>query len=268
MSPPKLYSSASEFLFNTPLYSRLAVQQKQQLEELFLGSKFDGHCVECGRSTTYTYEPNWVEPSSYFRSFDGTTRFPMDLICARNTDHTIRFHIRINKYVIEKVGQYPSLADIANDESKTYRRVLKASDARELHTAIGLAAHGVGIGSYVYLRRIFEHLISRRFEEHKAEQGWDDADYAKRRMDEKIDLIKQYLPPFLVRNKKIYSILSLGIHELDDDDCRAFFPVLRQSIVTILEEDKQAAEKRQSEADLESAIAQFQPKGKQTPKEG
>jgi hypothetical protein len=36
-----------------------------------------------------------------------------------------------------KIGQYPSLADVANDGSKVYRSVLKD----ELHKAIGLAAH-------------------------------------------------------------------------------------------------------------------------------
>ncbi len=74
----------------------------------------------------------------------------------------VEFFLYITGGLIQKVGQFPSLADIANDESKAYSSVLKGTDARELHTAIGLAAHGVGIGSYVYLRRVFEHLIERR----------------------------------------------------------------------------------------------------------
>jgi hypothetical protein len=51
--------------------------------------------------------------------------------------------------VVQKIGQFPSLADIANDESKTYRSVLTKRDSSEFHKAIGLATHGVGIGSFV-----------------------------------------------------------------------------------------------------------------------
>ncbi len=53
---------------------------------------------------------------------------------------------------IEKVGQYPSLATIANDEVSQYRKDMNPIDAQEFHKAIGLAAHGVGVGSFVYLR--------------------------------------------------------------------------------------------------------------------
>jgi hypothetical protein len=159
------------------------------------------------------------------------------------------------------MGQYPSLADIANDESKTYTSVLDKEDARELHKAIGLAAHGVGIGSYVYLRRVFEHLIRRRFDEHKESNNWSEADFKRKRMDEKIEQLSPYLPPFLVKNKKIYGILSLGIHELDEEQCNNLFDPLFQSIVYILEEDKQARVKEKRLKAAEDAIAKYVPPG-------
>ena len=40
---------------------------------------------------------------------------------------------------------------------------------REFTKAIGLAANGVGIGSFVYLRRIFENLVFQAFDEAKKE---------------------------------------------------------------------------------------------------
>lgn len=76
-------------------------------------------------------------------------------------------------------------------------------------------------------------------------------------MSERIDLLKSHLPDFLVRNKKIYSILSLGVHELDERVCLDFFPVLRSSIVVILEEDKRKLEELRRQQDLEQAIAKF-----------
>jgi len=79
-------------------------------------------------------------------------------------------------------------------------------------------------------------------------------------MAERIEFLKDYLPPFLVENAKIYSILSLGVHELDEDDCLAFFPVLRQSTVWILDQDKKKKEELAEQEALRKAIAGFQPK--------
>ena len=75
------------------------------------------------------------------------------------------------------------------------------------------------MGSFVYLWRVFERLITRRFEEFKVEEGWNDAKFVGKRMSEKIELLEHYLPDFLVRNKKVYSILSRGIHELQEEEC-------------------------------------------------
>ena len=134
------------------------------------------------------------------------------------------------------------MADIANDESKTYRSVLTQEDSSEFHKAIGLAAHGVGIGSFVYLRRIFERLVNIRFEEFKTAEGWADGDFPKH-MDERVRFLHAHLPPFLVENYRIYSILSLGLHQLGEEQCLRFFPVLKASIIWILDEDKKKRKK-------------------------
>jgi hypothetical protein len=55
-------------------------------------------------------------------------------------------------------------------------------------------------------------------------------------MTKRIELLKDRLPEFLVKNKKLYWILSLGIHELDEADCLGFFSVIRGSTIYILEE--------------------------------
>lgn len=177
------------------------------------------------------------------------------MVCARSDDHTIKYFVRLlrsGEFV--KIGQYPSLADIALDASKNYSKVLPKEDRAEFHRAIGLAAHGVGIGSFVYLRRIFERLIRRRFDEHRVAKGWDEADYARRRMEEKIELMADVLPSFLVANKRTYALLSLGLHELDEQTCLSMFNVLKMSIIFILEEDNEKRKKeemrKQVEADL------------------
>ena len=59
--------------------------------------------------------------------------------------------------VLTKVGQYPSLADMQNFELRKYQKVLK-ENYRELTKAVGLFASGIGIGAFVYLRRVYEQL--------------------------------------------------------------------------------------------------------------
>jgi hypothetical protein len=111
--------------------------------------------------------------------------------------------------------------------------------------AIGLAANGVGIGSFVYLRRIFENLIWTGFNEHKATVNIPDNDFAVMRMDGKIQTLRDYLPKFLVENKSLYSILSLGIHEHKEEDCLAYFETVRVGIEIIL--DKKLEKQKRKE---------------------
>ncbi|MEZ4843255.1 MAG: hypothetical protein R3A43_03275 [Bacteroidia bacterium] len=55
-------------------------------------------------------------------------------------------------------------------------------------------------------------------------------------MDEKIELLKSFLPNFLVKNKVLYGILSKGIHELKEQECLDIFPVVKLGVELILDE--------------------------------
>lgn len=151
-----------------------------------------------------------------------------------------------------KFGQYPSLADMAIGELGPLRKTLHADDARELARAIGLAAHGVGIGSFVYLRRVFEHLIQKRYQQFSTEIDADE--FQRARMVEKIALLRNHLPAFMVENRSIYGILSKGVHTLSDDICKEAFPLMRDSIMMILDEDARAEEDRRRREELGKSL--------------
>lgn len=51
---------------------------------------------------------------------------------------------------------------------------------------MALAANGVGIGSYVYLRRVFEAVINSTYDAHLGSDAWDEAEYQRSKMDERI----------------------------------------------------------------------------------
>jgi hypothetical protein len=63
-----------------------------------------------------------------------------------------------------------------------------------------------------------------------------------------------------VDNSKIYSILSIGIHELDEDACLGYFDVMKQSIIFILDDDKRKKQELDARSQLAKTIAAFTPK--------
>lgn len=138
---------------------------------------------------------------------------------------------------IQKVGTYPSMRDFHKNDIKKYNKVLSEQQRMELITAIMIANNGVGIGSYVYLRRIFEGIVFEEAKNAIRDGIVTEEDFNNKRMDEKIVSIKNYLPAFLYDNHKaLYGILSLGIHQLDEEECLGFYPVLYDCILLVLED--------------------------------
>ena len=159
---------------------------------------------------------------------------------------------------ISKVGQYPSVADFHIGQVHKYDKVLPKDKMREFTKAIGLAANGVGIGSFVYLRRIFEHLV---FEAKDAAMAtnpeFDETAFTSARMNERIQMLSDYLPDFLVENHNIYSILSKGVHELSEEECKKYFTVLKESIEMILDEKLEAYRKEQRKQEIKGALSKI-----------
>ncbi len=253
-----LLSSIEDFLFGAPLYADYDIASvKAGYFNMFCTPlAVDGHCPYCHKSATFhrTFGELKVGQLEFIKN---KSVIYVQISCTRNKDHQIDFVFRLRDPLIQKIGQFPSLADVANDESRLYRKALNRDDSAELHRAIGLAAHGVGIGSVVYLRRVFERLITHRFNEFKDDKGWNEADFMTLRMGDKIEFLKGYLPDFLTRNKKVYAVLSKGIHELQEDECLNVFEMLKHAIFFILDEDKHKKEQLELRRKAEQAIASF-----------
>ncbi len=229
----------TEFFFNTPIYTKITVTNTDTefLRQIFGERKrdFDGFNPFTNLDSTFRVVTNLLEYNDNFLEQGGFTN--LEITCKRS-DLNFQYYILWDPKgnTLTKVGQYPSVADFHISEIKQYSKLLPKEKLKEFTRAIGLAANGVGIGSFVYLRRIFEHLIQEAFEKAKSDSAIVEGDFQKARMDEKIDLLSTYLPTFLVENKLMYSILSLGVHELDESTCLAHFDTLRVGIEIILDE--------------------------------
>lgn len=235
----------SDFYLNVPLYKSFTFndQQRGALLELYhFKGHIDCYCILCQQPSVFHTDNSVMlllapdsNPSPRLVG-ENNRIIQHEFSCSRNEEHQLFFFFLIHNNTITKIGQYPSLADLAAVEIRKYRSILGNDLWLEFSKAVGLTSHGIGIGAFVYLRRIFENLVEEAHQRQIAFNGWDEDLYKKSRMDEKISLLKHSLPDFLVENKSVYSILSKGIHELKEDECLGIFPKIKLGIELILDE--------------------------------
>ena len=273
--------TTEEFFLQIPLYEQVEWKGEDVFEVLnilYFQGTIDSYCISCGMESTFkgVYKP---VPSEFSRkryeqikSIAGATPTPplipegtyeVNLVCARNEHHFHRFIFliiqigNINRKInssIQKIGQYPSYGDLNIPKVKIYTPILTKEDMAELVRAIGLASHDVGVGSYVYLRRVFERLIENAHNSAAEHGEWNEEKYSKSRMKEKIQLLSHELPSFLVEHPEMYSLLSKGIHELSEHECLEHFDTLKIAIELILDEKLEDNKKEQKIAKAKKSI--------------
>lgn len=240
----------SEFYFDIPLYQVVALSE---IEKDFMSNSadVDGYNSISGFDTTYRIEATHIGyHDNDFKGFHTIL-----LTCKRKNNDKLRFFVVRGQDFVMKVGQYPSLADIQFAEiGKKYDKVLDEGELFEFKRAIGLAAHGTGVGSFVYLRRIFENLIFETYTEHKSTLGVGEKDFIFKKMEEKVEVLKSHLPSQLVEMKSVYSILSKGLHELSEEECLAYFEPLKLSIELILDQKIEMDLKKQRDVRVKDEI--------------
>ncbi len=164
----------ASFVFDLPLYVK--VTETDGYDYLFNSLKsankdihIDGYSPQTKKETTFllskgfademTYNSSWEHFDRSFKS--SLCRFEfvsfVTFTCQRygNQIHCSVYNNPEDKYLM-KFGQYPSVADIHIGQIKQYDKVLSKNLLKEFTRAIGLAANGVGIGSFVYLRRFLK----------------------------------------------------------------------------------------------------------------
>lgn len=227
------------YFFQLPLYTKIKVETSE-LEPLvnvlnFRG-RIDAYNPALKENTTYDIEAETIR--SGFKNFDAYKGFKTHhLKCVRTKDtYVVYSHFDSEKMIFQKIGQYVSIADLHISQIRKYDSVLSKEQLKEFTRAIGLAANGVGIGSFVYLRRIFEGLILEAYQKANVSKTWNDEIFQKSRTAERIELLKDYLPEFLVENKSLYGILSKGIHALTENECLEYYETVKVGIELILDE--------------------------------
>lgn len=258
--------SIKEILLDRSLYDAMPVNEDdlEAIDTLRRGNfQIDAFCIYCNaasifktfRSISNTAPKSIATESRASRQSTSLDPgyFGLHASCVR-CSRSYTYYFLLTNLNLSKIGQYPSLEDIGSADLVKYRKFLSKGDYAELKRASGLFAHGIGIGSFVYLRRIFERLISVHHQA-LANAGTPVPNFDGLHMDDKIKGLASVLPPALVKHRKVYSILSIGIHGLDEETCRKYFPVVKAAILQMLDQDMARKELAAAEALLESEIA-------------
>lgn len=248
-----------DFYFEIPLYE---ITKESSLNENIFEGEVDAYSALNAIDTTYTITR--VGISDYTSSnLYHSGLFVIMLTCKRRSNDKLYYVIfrgtlGNDSVAYMKVGQLPSLADLQFAEiGKKYDKFLSREDLQEFKRAIGLAAHGVGAGSFVYLRRVFEKLIFGTFEKYSSELSMKKTDFIKKHMEEKIEVLKNHLPSQLLAMKSVYGILSKGVHELTEQECLEYFNILKLSIELILEQQIENEIKEQRDKEVKRQIQEI-----------
>jgi hypothetical protein len=259
LTTERKYPSTKEFLIDFPLYV-VVEYNEEDLEEgwlvKFFDGTFDSYCPECNSHSIFERHGLYQGGINHARgSWVDSGFFTVPIRCTRDRDHKQYFIFHALDRKLQKVGQLPSIADLNLFDVKKYSKVLDKKYFQEFTKAIGLSSHGIGVGSFVYLRRIFEFLIEEAHVVAQLEESWSEVAYSQSRVGEKIELLKNQLPDFLIENKAMYSILSKGIHELSEQECLTAFPALKVGIEIILEEKLEKMKRAKKLEEARKAIS-------------
>lgn len=271
----------ANLLVNKGLYDSvdITIDDLEEIEKYLSKKQFgnniiDCYCVSCATLSTFKYFESEVHEQTtitrmafvgYYSENDSNDRkdifsnylnknYILCYDCSRNRQHSLLFDLFVTKDKIIKIGQYPSVADLAVGEIAKYKSAL-GKQHREFAKAIGLHAHGVGIGSFVYVRRIIENLVFDNFNNAKGELKITETEFEQLRFDKKIEVLQTYQPSVLVQNKNYYGIVSKGVHELSEEECLKMFPLIKTGIELILDDLLAANERVEKEKLFQKFVA-------------
>ena len=243
----------ADFLQKKPPYS---VHEIEKEDFWFLSKEFeikiDAFCDKCGKERVFRcynevgiksikgeIAHNTSQPmQASARPYESTEHFvDLEFICSYcGEKHHIPLKITIKNAM--KYGQYPSYSREKVHEVVKYKNII-SKYYTELTCAINLYSQKCGIAAFVHLRRILEHLIDNKYRQYEG-------DPAGIRFKEKLSAVEKNEPiiptEFAEEKNRIYSILSKGIHEYDEEECYNLYPALEFIIESILDIELQKRE--------------------------
>jgi len=235
----------TEFLEKYPLYRRFVFEVAWILSAI---EKVPVHmrCGVCKADQTFCMTNEYFEgfPASNTPSDDAVVHLRYRcMACVADSRH---FYVKIGpkRQWIMKVGQFPAWDVVPEKELET---ALGAQAAIYSHGLI-CESQGYGIGAFAYYRRVVENVIDALLDDVLSlipvgDQATYSAALKKTKStkvaQEKIDLVKDLLPPILRPDGMnplglLHDSLSRGMHAETDEACLSQGAEVREILVYLL----------------------------------
>lgn len=255
--------------------------------------KFDMYCPSCAKETTWSpvvsselklQQTNYQKRSKLDPMGGGRTLppdwlgdFTLSVVCGRNDEHRADFHFVTERSVLTamqalerlegkkappdlvwlvKIGQHPSLTDFQLGDLREFEEGMTKEQRKEFVRATNSTAHGFFVAACVYFRRVFESVLKEakiEYMKQHSKSAWPEFEQA--RTDERIRLLREHLPPFMSEHPELYGVLSLGVHELTEEQCAGELPMLRQAIELIMRDRVTLARQKRQRGDVAKLLA-------------
>lgn len=269
-----------DLFLRKPLYARLEGEEGyfEEIESILDGTSgvdYDNYCPVCDQVTPWTLRKTISKSTGGGAGLGTIPRYAqiplpniraINAVCLRR-QHFHTYVLYVKDCMVQKIGQKPSMADIALGELKSIKGIERL-DRRELGRALGLFSHDAPLGAFVYLRRVFERMIDRAHERHLQKHGSHLESWNDLRMAQRISALADELPDVVQSNFAVWGLLSKGVHELSDEDAEILFPLLKAVIFEMLGDEERVRQAQiQSEATrkaLANAASQFSSNPNQT----
>ena len=173
------------------------------------------------------------------------------LTCTKDESHKyimmISIELKDGSFIVRKIGQNPSMLTIKGFDFDKYKKQLEIINAYDDYKKADLSnADHFYVGAYAYLRRIFEKMVNKYLDGQQLKDN---------HMDTKINAIKDKFDPRIQKMlKNLYGILSVSIHELDEEDSKEYYIYLKAIIDIQLEYEKTEQDKENQSKELETVL--------------
>ena len=271
--PVNAYNFLLNFILSEPLYKTVEFDAKWYSSFAGFSRMIDhDYCDHCSANSVFEWNCDQYIHDMFCKLAEYNTDSQNPIIRCINEPHRNQeFFIdylffctgckRIHYYTlmfkgnaVTKIGQYPSFASKEKLELKKYKNLnIVKKYYIELMRSVDAYSQHMGIASFVYLRRIYEHIIETEYSKFLKEEQNPKASF-----DEKmkaVDNKMHIIPPELDSQKsKIYSVLSKGIHEYEEDECYELYPAMRTIIILMLENYLSDKESKKQLKEIEKTL--------------
>lgn len=235
-----------KFIEEYSLYRKFKVSQLPDRADLLPVVQVNMECPKCMSNQTFVMTNKyWENLDSQYSLVKGVV-FRMVYLCVHCQKYERVFYVKVdeNKVWLMKVGQYPAweikgdanIEKLLGEHSGYYRKGLVCE------------SQGYGIGAFGYYRRIVEEIIDRLLDEISELLSEEELTHYQDALvktketivtQEKIDLVKDLLPPILRPEgmnplSALHSALSEGLHAGTDEECLEYAETCREILAFLV----------------------------------